>query len=101
MHVNMWVHPTHPKYPILTHIIGAVAPSLVLPDKRERDGIFPVLDKVKWFLEFSGYFHIQGKFFRQRRSLQKFFIGIVIICRETRTIARKCVHSHVKSPQHE
>ena len=60
MHVNLWAHQTHPKYPILTHIVGAVAPSLVLPDKAERDGIFPIWEKIKVILEQSGYFHIQG-----------------------------------------
>jgi len=60
MHVNLWAHQTHPKYPILTHIVGAVAPSLVLPDKAERDGIFPIWEKIKVILEQSGYFHIQA-----------------------------------------
>ena len=78
MHVNMWIHPTHPKYPILTHIIGAVAPSLVLPDKAERDSIFPALDKVKVYLEVSGYFHIQGKFCFKRRLLQQACIEMIL-----------------------
>ena len=60
MHVNMWSHMTNPKYPILTHIVGAIAPSLVLPNKEERDNIFPMMDNLKMILESSGYFHIQG-----------------------------------------
>ena len=59
--MNMWFLFTNPKYPILTHVVGAVAPSLVLPDKQEHDRFFPVWGPLKFLLENTGYFHLQGK----------------------------------------
>ncbi|XP_065065288.1 epoxide hydrolase 1-like [Rhopilema esculentum] len=60
LHVNMWVHLTNPRYPVLTHVLGAIAPSLVLPDKKERDRIFPVLGLLLNLLEDTGYAHLQA-----------------------------------------
>ena len=56
----MWVQFTNPKYPVLTHVIGAIAPSLVLPDPEERQKIFPFLHYLKLMWNFTGYAHIQG-----------------------------------------
>ena len=57
----MWSQMAHPKYPLLSHIVGAIAPSLVLPNKEEREHIFPIWGPLKMILENSGYFHIQGE----------------------------------------
>eukprot|EP00794_Sanderia_malayensis_P018725 gene18725-20614_t len=59
-HMNFWPMMAHPKYPILASIIGTIAPSLVLPDKKERDNIFPLMKTLKFALEETGYLHIQS-----------------------------------------
>ncbi len=58
-HLNFWPLYTNRKYPILTHVIGAVAPSLLIPEKEQKH-VFPIKKIIEHTLEESGYLHIQG-----------------------------------------